>query len=284
MMILITGATGFVGRHLVARVAERHEVVALGRRTPLQPLPLQVEIRLMDLDRPIDVTRLPAKCDVIIHLAFAGGHFPDDAARTFAVHTGAAHQLLEYGRRAGASHFILASTGDVYGPATQGPVAETETPRPESFYAVTKYAAELITGAYRDLLVPCVLRLYQPYGPGQTDRLIPRLAEAIRAGRPIHTYAGHHPLVSPTYIDDVARAFDAVVARRLRGVYNLAGRDIVSLRDLADMIGRRLGMAPVFEEHVSPQGDLAGNGTALWQTLDLEPATPLEQGLRLTFG
>jgi UDP-glucose 4-epimerase len=283
MRILITGATGFVGRRLIPRLLPDHEIVALVRSAAHADFANGVAVRTVDLARPIDFDRLPERTDVIIHLAFAEHQFPELATPAFAVHTAATQQLLDYGRRVGAKHFIFASSGDVYGRDLVGASRETDAVRPDSFYGVTKFAAEMLVGAYGGLMTPCVLRLYQPYGPGQSGRLIPRLGEQIRAGRPIRVHPGKRPHLSPTYIDDVTHALCRAVAAELQGVYNLAGDEVVSIQSLASAIGRQLGIAPMFEEVDDERGDLAGDGAALKTALGVWQTVTLAEGVRRTF-
>ena len=76
--VLITGGTGFVGSHLIPRLAERHQVVALARTLPAGPAPDARWIR-QDLVRPLDVKQLPQRVDAVIHLAqsYRFKEFPD---------------------------------------------------------------------------------------------------------------------------------------------------------------------------------------------------------------
>src|SRR5262249_32935316 len=119
-------------------------------------------------------------------------------------------------------------------------------------------------------------------GPGQTDRLIPRMIEQIRQGRAVRIHPGNRPHLSPTYIDDVANVFERAVAEELTGVYNVAGDAVISLHDLACSIGANIGVAPVFEEVRQEHGDFAGNNTALKRFLGAWPMVSLAEGLRRT--
>jgi nucleoside-diphosphate-sugar epimerase len=280
MTILITGAAGFVGRNLIAHLAREHDIVALVRRQPAPPFPANVAVLMVDLAQPLGFDILPARTDVIIHLAFAEYQFPETANQAFAVNTASTQQLLDYGRRAGVHQFILASTGDVYGPWKVGTARETDPANPVSFYAVTKYAAELLVRSYASLIMPCILRLYHPYGPGQTGRLIPRMIKRIRAGTAVRIHPGNRPHLSPTYIEDVATAFERAMLEKLTGVYNVAGDRAISIYDLACCLGSVIGTVPVFEEVQEEHGDLAGDNSALKRVLGAWPVIALADGLR----
>ena len=80
----------------------------------------------------------------------------------------------------GEARFVLASTGTVYEPYG-GRLAEDAPVAPVSFYSATKLAAEALLQGWRSRLGCCALRLFFPYGPGQTGRLVPQLVERIRA-------------------------------------------------------------------------------------------------------
>jgi nucleoside-diphosphate-sugar epimerase len=279
MRLLVTGATGFIGRHLVPRLTRRHEVHAVVRdASRLDPSASAV---VADLTRPLDVGLLPARADVVIHLAQANVPFPSGADALFAVNTAATAKLLEYARTAGARQFVLASSGDVYG-ARPEPCRETDAVAPQGFYAATKYASELLLQAYEEFLAPCTLRLFHPYGRG-ANRLIARLADRIARGEPIALNRHDQPRISPTYIDDVIGAFERVIDSSYGGVMNVCGAEVVSIRELADAIGAVLGRGPLYETSDREAGDVIGDNTRMRQALGVPSLTPLHDGLRLAF-
>ena len=235
----------------------------------------------MDLARSLHETKLPAQIDVIVHLAQANARFPEDAKELLAVNTNATQHLLDYGRRAGARHFVLASTGDVYGRPV-GLSKETDPVAPASYYAVTKYAAEMLAQAYSDYLVPGVLRLFQPYGPGQANRLIPKLANCIHQQRPIRIHKKDRPHMTPVYIDDVAIAIERAIGCSYSGIVNIAGDRVVSLRELAEEMGRVLESQPVFEETGEESADLMGDNGLMKQVFGKWEMVTLSDGLSRT--
>jgi UDP-glucose 4-epimerase len=282
MKVLITGASGFIGRHLTRALIRNHEVFAVAR-SPVQVATNEmVKIIEADLSRPLDTKTWPARVDAVIHLAQANVSFPEAAGELFAVNTGATQQLLDYARRAGARQFILASTGDVYG-RVSGRAREGAAARPASYYGATKLAAELLARSYSAYLSPCVLRLYQPYGPGQTNRLIPRLADSVRRREAIRLNKDDRPRLSPIYISDVARAFERVLESHYSGVLNIAGDRAVSMRDLGEEIGRALGIEPVYEETGAESADLMGDNNLMKRSLGSWEMVDLSDGLSRMF-
>jgi UDP-glucose 4-epimerase len=152
-----------------------------------------------------------------------------------------------------------------------------------SFYAVTKRSAEMLAQAYSLWLQPCILRLFHPYGSDQTDRLLPRLARAIQEQKPIRLQNGDHPYLSPMHIDDVMIAFERAVDSSWSGVVNIAGDEVVSLRELAEQIGAGLGLEPSFASNDEDATDLCGANALMKEVFGVWPMVGLSDGLRRTF-
>ena len=281
MRVLVTGAGGFIGRHLVSRLSAHSKVFAVVRDARQMVESEGARAVEMDLAGALNLENLPSRIDTIVHLAQANVSFPEAANELFAVSTNATQQLLDYGRRVGARHFILASTGDVYG-RRFGLSKETDSPAPASHYAATKTAAELLVRSYSDQIAPCILRLYQPYGPGQQNRLIPKLAEKIRRRIAIELHKGDRPRMTPVYIADVTRAFECAIETAYTGIVNIAGDHAVSMRELAEEIGRALEMEPVFEQAGKDIGDLMGDNNLMKQAFGSWEMVALNEGLSRT--
>jgi len=281
MKILVTGSAGFIGRHLISRLSNGNELFAVVRdsRQPVSTEPAHIIV--MDLARTLDASALPAEIDVIIHLAQANVPFPQGANELLAVNTSATQQLLDYGRRAGARQFILASTGDVYGRHSELS-KETDTIAPQSYYAITKYAAELLVQSYSSYLLPCVLRLFQPYGPGQSGRIIPKLMERIRQQEAVRLHKDDRPRMTPIYIDDVTCAIKGAIDSSHSGVVNIAGERVLSMRELAQEIGCAIERQPVFENTGEEAADLMGDNSLMKQVLGSWNMVSLGDGLSRT--
>jgi UDP-glucose 4-epimerase len=282
MEILVTGATGFIGTHLVARLAKQHTVFALVRGPDRVPSAPTIHPIHADLLVPLNEHLLPKTIDVIVHLAQHNGSFPAEAHELYSVNTARTQDLLSYAVRSSAGQCVLASSGDVYGYRVDA-CREADPVNPKSFYAVTKHSSELLLQAYEGYLIPTVLRLFTPYGPGQVGRLIASLAERIRKEIPVRVHMGDRPMLTPTYIDDVAEAFERAIETRTSGIFNVAGNETVSVRGLAETIGRLLGKDPVFEETGEDVSNLIGDNTYLRQRLGLSALTALREGLERTF-
>jgi len=253
--VLVTGAAGFVGRALLPQLAREHEPIALVRRPPAIPLAASTMV-VKDLTSPDIATVLPNDVDVVVHLAQAYLSFPSHAAEIFAVNALSTQRLADWARSSGVRRFVLASSGSVYEPSTR-PLREVDPAKPLSFHPATKLIAEQILAYYEDAMDVIRLRLFAPYGPGQTDRMIPRLIDAVGQGRHVALSRGGQPRINPIHVDDVVGIIGQTVDGAGAPVVNLAGPRVVSVAEIAEIIGAALGRAPVFEESdIDPPGDL----------------------------
>jgi nucleoside-diphosphate-sugar epimerase len=275
--VLVTGATGFVAQHLVPALAREHEVVALGHEgariaaadgaTPLE----------LDLREPGFATRLP-EVDAIVQLAQANVPFPEGAADLLAVNALSTAELLDHARRVEAHRFVFASSASVYGLGDR-PWSEDDTPAATDFYSATKLAAERFVEAYRGYFGTTVMRLVAPYGPGQRNRMIPRLIASVREGRPIALNAEARPRMNPIYVEDVVRVVEAALDSEGHQLVNVAGDEVATIRELAETIGRALGIEPTFEPADSASGDVVADNRRMHDAFGLKELLPLEEGI-----
>lgn len=284
--MLITGATGFVGGHLIKILVEDHEVFCLVRQreqliAKIDKHDLEKCVLINgDLSQPLDIRSLPPKLDAIIHLACARDPFPEEATRFFRASTGSTQELLEYGRRAGITHFIYASSGSVYG-FGPSPFRESDPPNLLDFYAVNKYCSELLVNAYKDYFYTCILRLFFPYGPSLVNRRIPMIAERVIQGRPVSLVNNGQPRINPIYIDDLVKIIEASLWLNRSVTVNVAGDEVINMKELAELIGELVGQCPVFENSVDPSiSDLIGNNELMHKLFPLEKLTSLREGLK----
>jgi UDP-glucose 4-epimerase len=277
--ILVTGATGFVASHLVPALAAGREVVALGHDESRIPTGDGIEPLVVDL-RDAAGALLP-KVDAIVHLAQANAPFPEGALDIHAVNTAATVTLLDHARRCGTSRFVFASSASVYGFGDQR-WTEEDIPAASDFYSATKLAAEGFVGAYRRVFGTTILRLVAPYGPGQRNRMIPRLIDSVRDGRPITLNVGAKPRMNPVYVDDVVRVIEAALSSEGHQIVNVAGNEIASIRELCESIGRAIDVAPLFEQGEGKAGDIVCSNECMRAEFDLDDLVSLDDGLSRT--
>ena len=279
--LLVTGATGFVASHLVPTLAKSHEVIALGHDATRIPVAAGVESLEVDLRERGFSTRLP-QVDAIVHLAQANVPFPDGAADLFAVNTAATVELLEHARRHGASHFIYASSASVYG-VSEHPFSEDDRPTAQDFYSATKTSAELLAHPYESHLSVTTLRLVAPYGPGQRNRMIPRLIASVLERRPVALNLAGRPRMNPIFVTDVEAVVVAALGSSTSQVINAAGDDTASIREIAELIGQAAGIEPVFEEGTTRvAGDIVCENARMKELLGQHELVSLAAGLQQT--
>ena len=209
--ILVTGSSGFIGRHVVRQLAASgHQVTATDYRPQAEPLPDGVKFQRCDLrSDPLPHGDFAA----IIHLAALAGVRPslDRPLDYEATNVLATLRLLEHCRQTGIGHFILASSSSVYGPDTPLPAEESATPCPQSPYALTKLHAEQWGQLYARLhgLNFLALRFFSVWGPGQRpDLALEAFRRKIEAGQPVVINGDGSQRRDLTHVSDVARAVE----------------------------------------------------------------------------
>jgi UDP-glucose 4-epimerase len=281
--ILITGATGYVGRNLVPRLVDSYEVICLVRdsQTAASALPAGVQMIQADLATTDFVDRLPPAVDVILHMAVAPPSLGGSALNAYQVNSVSTLCLLEYARKVGVEAFIFTSSGNVYAPQPD-PITEDIPPAPSDLLGVAKYASEMLLSLYGKHFRPIVLRLFHPYGPGQPDNiLIPRLISKIRDGGRLVTFRNKGPTRSFIFIDDLVEVFSYALNTEADALtLNVAGPIPYRIYDICELIGQLVGRKPVWEFRDEEPQDLIADVRRMEAVLEYKAQTTLEEGIR----
>ena len=209
--VLVTGSSGFIGRHVVQTLAAAgHRVTGFDRIPPDFNFPDGSTFLCGD----IRTDRLPHRgIDAVVHLAAIPGVRPS-SDRPFDYHdtnvTGTL-RLLEHCRAHGIGHFVLASSSSVYGPESPLPFREDGPADPCSPYALTKLQAEQWGRLYSRLhgLRFVALRFFSVWGPGQRpDLALEAFSRRIAAGLPVVINGDGSQRRDLTHVTDVARAVE----------------------------------------------------------------------------
>jgi nucleoside-diphosphate-sugar epimerase len=289
MKVLVAGATGFVAGAVVPRLLrEGHQVVAAGHDAARLERFAGAERLVLDLRRPDFAEQIPPDLDAIVHLAQANAPFPQGAGDLFAVNVASVQRLLEHARQRGLRRFVYASSASVYG-SGERPWRETDPTEGPGYYAATKQAAERLAWAYAEEFPVVILRLVTPYGPGQQNRLVPGLISRVQDGRPVSLREGGRPRMNPIFVEDVAEVFAQALrqpAPPASAAINVGGDEVLSIREMAETIGRVTGREPVFEEAPGASGgDVVVDTARLRQVFRLpERLTPFAAGVQAMLG
>jgi UDP-glucose 4-epimerase len=282
--ILVTGANGLLGRATLARFGPVSCVYALTRTVPPTPLPANATHILHDL-RQRDDPPLPEAPDTIIHLAQSSRFrdFPDGAAEVFEVNTGSTQRLLDWAHRIGVRRFIYASTGGLYGHGEHAfqedePIDGVAVRR---HYFASKRCGELLVQSYAASMIVVVLRFFFAYGPGQAKTmLMASLIDRVIDQQAIVLQGSDGFRFNPICASDAAAAIGAAASLESSETINVAGTEIVSLREVATTIGDLLGHNPRFELRPDESDkDLIGC-TGKMKRLLGEPKVPIRLGLQ----
>jgi len=281
--IVVAGATGLVGSHLLGLSSDYDEVHVLARGR-VRDLPANAVLHHIDLATDFDTSGLPVHIDGVIVLSQSPDFrdFPEKALTIFDVNVRALLILLDYARRAGATHFVSASSGGVYAKSHDAMQEDAAIPVDGStgFYPATKLIGEILTRNYAAYMNVVILRIFFAYGSGQKrSMLIPRLIDNVREGRPI-TIDGEDGLrINPVHATDAAKAVIAALAIDGCATFNVGGPDVLSLRQIAEVIGEAVGRKPVFEGDPSkPPASVVGDIARMKREL-LEPTRKLADHL-----
>jgi UDP-glucuronate 4-epimerase len=297
--ILVTGAAGFIGSHLVDRfLVDGSEVVGVdaftgyySRRRKERNLSSAIRedgFRLVDGDLlELDLDELLRGVRSVVHLAGEpgvrrswGGNFSRYLERNVL----STQRLLEAVWRNGTPSFVYSSSSSVYGPDPGYPVGEDHGRRPASPYGVSKLAAEDLIQLYvRERAVSAtILRYFSVYGPRQRPEMaLSRFISAAFRRRPVEVFGDGEQKRDMTYVSDAVNATVAALGAPV-GVYNVGGGTRASVNEMIDAVGRVTGASVEVRYGPVAEGDVrstwADSGRAV-RVLGYRPRVGLDEGI-----
>lgn len=302
--VLVTGASGFIGSHLVEQlVAEGCQVRVFIRyngrddRGHLDSLPSKVrdaiDTRRGDLKDPEAVRSAVKGCQWVFHLGALiaipySYENPLDVVQTNVV--GTAHVLDACRASNALERVVLTSTSEVYGTAQYVPIDERHPLRGQSPYAATKIGSDALGESYHRAfgLPVSILRPFNTFGPRQSARAIIPTIISQALTRPVLKLGSLEPRRDLTYVKDTAAGFVAIARceAAVGQVVNIGRGDDVSIGDLVQLVGRRLGQELTVEtdpQRIRPAASEVGRllaGTQLARELwGWTPRYSLEAGI-----
>lgn len=310
MHVLLTGTAGFIGFHVAqALLARGDTVVGVDNLNAYYEVSLK-EARLKQLQAQkgfqferLDISDREAMLALgakhagvthVVHLAAQAGvrHSLTDPYTYVMSNVMGQVVLLELARKfSKLQHFVYASSSSVYGGNTKLPFSiDDETEQPNSLYAATKKADELIGHTYAHLygLPSTGLRFFTVYGPwGRPDMAAFLFTRAIIAGEPIRVFNNGEMWRDFTFVDDIVAGVLAAVAHVPAGkpphaVYNLGNHRSEKLTDFIATIEQALGRKAQYVYEPMQPGDVArtyADIEASRRDLGFEPTTPISVGI-----
>lgn len=291
--ILVTGATGFIGKHLIRFLSNQPGINIWGISKNGGELG-EISIDSVDLtSRNALFTWCKNKpvFKAVFHLAAEIPSSFADADSTFY-----ANQSINYNITSLAiahkSVLIYASSSSIYGTRANTPFNEKTALEPDNWYSLSKYIGELMGGvaSQQHGIKAVSLRISAPYGPGQKNHTVIRIfLEAALNSKDLTLYGTGSRVQDFTYIEDVVRAMWLSYQRKATGVYNIASGHPISMRDLAEKV---LSIVPHTKSKICYSGkpDPQENYRGVFSIEEAQrnmgyiPRTSLEDGLKAVLG
>ncbi|HEY3583595.1 MAG TPA: NAD-dependent epimerase/dehydratase family protein [Casimicrobiaceae bacterium] len=307
--MLVTGAAGFIGSHLVDALLARGDRV-LGvdnfddfydpaiKRANIAGARCSSAFTMAEADvrdpAALGAAMDEIEPDVVVHMAARAGVRPSIAAPALYadVNVRGTAALLDAARARGISRVVVASSSSVYGNASRVPFSEADAAiSPVSPYAATKRAAELLCETFAGLeprLRIVSLRFFTVYGPRQRpDLAIHKFAALISSGRPIPVYGDGSSSRDYTYVTDTVQGVLGAIERTRdpavrHEVYNLGESQTTTLRELIALLEDALGQKATIDRLPPQAGDVSctyADISRARDTLGYAPAVPIRDGI-----
>jgi UDP-glucose 4-epimerase len=281
LKILVAGASGNLGFKLCEDLNKKgHHVYGLIR--PGSQHNDFFEKIEMDI-RQIDLKKLPI-VDCIYYLAQSKFYreFPQMWEDIYEINISAPLKLIDWARKNSIPAFHYASSGGVYqgGVAAVRESAEINANRDVGFYIGSRLSAEILMRNFASYFKTfSIIRPFFIFGPRQPrTMLIPRLIDSVKNGKEITLNGENGIKINPIYVNDASIACTNLL--KLEGFYslNIAGPEILSMRDIANEIGSVFKKQPVFRIIEDNGQDLVGNTDLMFKLLH-KPTRSLRENL-----
>jgi len=302
---LLTGAAGFIGSHTAERlIRDGYQVLGFDNFDPFYPRKFKEQTLQSLLNLPGFEFVEADLCDagavsravsqfqpnVVIHLAAKAGVRPsiqDPAAYVETNVTGTLN-LLEATKSLGLNRFVFASSSSVYGNASKVPFQEDDaTSSPESPYAATKKAGELLCYTYHQLSkMPIVcLRFFTVFGPRQRpDLAIHKFVRLIEEGKSIPFFGDGSTSRDYTFVQDTVNGIVASIdAPEPWRIYNLGRSNPVTLNEMVQTIERAVGKPAILDRKPDQPGDVTTTYADVSRAeaeLGYRPQVEFDEGVR----
>ncbi len=299
MRILITGVTGFLGRHIAGRLlAEGHEVTGIARNVPAEPLPAGLRFLPASMAETAVLAPLIARSDWLVHLAWDGTPASSQGLPVWEISANVlpTAQLLEALQARTQCRVLFVSTGGALHAGGSEAANEQRRLSPRSYYGAAKGAVELMLQALSRQTGHrmSVLRPSNVYGPGQPARagfgVIPALMRCAKDGLAFEVMGSGSTARDFLYIGDFLDIVGKTLAREVQApgveVLNAGSGTLVSIDALCEHMERITGVS--ITRHTSEARSVDPPQVLLdccraEALLGWQARMPIEEGLRLTW-
>jgi len=305
--VFVTGADGFIGSHLVEKLAALgDEVVAFVYYNSfnhwgwLEALPQDLFKKITivpgDIRDAHHVQKAMSGCQVVFHLAALIGipysyHAPESYVQTNVMGT---LNILQAAQSLGLERVMVTSTSEVYGTAYHVPITESHPRQGQSPYSATKIAADALADSFfRSFNLPVtIVRPFNTYGPRQSARaVIPTIISQLLSGEQTVQLGSLSPTRDLVFVQDTVQGFLKIAhsQKTLGEEINIATGQEISIQDLALLLISLLNPKAKLQstaDRARPEKSeverLLGSADKLYQLTGFKPNTPLLQGLQTT--
>ncbi len=305
--VLVTGADGFIGSHLVEHLIEEGCHVkafvyynSFNSWGWLDSLPKnildQIEIFSGDIRDPNGVRTAMKGCEIVFHLAALiaipySYHSPDNYVDTNIKGT---LNILQAARDMGLEKILVTSTSEVYGTALYVPIDEKHPRQGQSPYSATKIGADSIAESfYRSFNIPVtIVRPFNTFGPRQSARaVIPTIITQLLNGMQTINLGSLHPTRDFTFVKDTVRGFSEIAKSdgTIGEEINIATMDEISIGQLASMLVEKINPSATIvsdDKRLRPDKSeverLLGSNEKITKLTSWKPEYTFENALDLT--
>lgn len=297
MKALIFGSTGFIGKHLTARLLkEGYKVIGISSRKHREDKEKESYRHItLDITDISQFKKLPRDyINMFILSAYVPPSptsppkkgVPEDLLRCFKVNMLGLRNILEYARDIHANFIVYSSSASVYGASKDLPLFEdTSVPNPTSFYSISKLAGEHILKHYESIyeIPAAILRYSSVFGPGMTqDTVLPFFLEKALNNNDITIFGEGEKSRDYVFVDDVVASNIRALSAKRSGIFNIGSGVETSMQQLAEKIikitnSRSCIVRSFLKEETSR---MYLDISKARKEIDYEPMFSLEAGLR----